>query len=189
MAHHVAELMQQSENADTPRARRKARDQAAETILKIWERRATLPKRVNPLSEYGPVLEVVRHLNPTENAFGFYPFRGLMQRDELAAKLFDHLCRLTIILLLMKLPQIPQPSDDDQVAQEHLEETERNLLIQLRSWSGLVPKAPAGTHEARRSRKPRGTGQQQLTDIALGLVEQTSQILTDLQADLRNDTA
>lgn len=45
MAHHLAELIDEAESGSTPAERLRARKSATETILKIWEHRASLPGR------------------------------------------------------------------------------------------------------------------------------------------------
>jgi hypothetical protein len=55
MAHHLAELIDKTENAATAKDRQKASKAATETILKIWERRALLPETAYPLAPYTSV--------------------------------------------------------------------------------------------------------------------------------------
>jgi hypothetical protein len=52
MAHHLAELINKAENGATGTERVRARKNATETILKIWEHRASLPGNAYPLAPY-----------------------------------------------------------------------------------------------------------------------------------------
>jgi hypothetical protein len=78
MAHRVAELMQQAEQAETLAEQESAKQECSELILRIWERRAVLP--------YGrPLAEVAEFLRK----FTSSPPRFDRQRTELEEKTWD----------------------------------------------------------------------------------------------------
>jgi hypothetical protein len=58
MAHHLAELMVKAAEEADPGLRLNAQDRAVETILKIWERRKTLPRDADPLKRYERVVDL-----------------------------------------------------------------------------------------------------------------------------------
>ena len=64
MAHHLAELINKAENGATGTERVRARKNATETILKIWEHRASLPGNAYPLAPYKDILKVLDRLRP-----------------------------------------------------------------------------------------------------------------------------
>jgi hypothetical protein len=64
LAHHVAELIRDAENAKDDEARREAAKLATETILKIWDHRFNLPGDVNPLARYREALQALLELRP-----------------------------------------------------------------------------------------------------------------------------
>ncbi len=64
LAHHVAELIRDAEEAKDGEARKEAAQLATETILKIWDHRANLPGDANPLARYREALQVLLELRP-----------------------------------------------------------------------------------------------------------------------------
>jgi hypothetical protein len=102
MAHHLAELIDEAENGAPAAERLRARKNATETILKIWEHRASLPLSAYPLAPYKDVLKVLDRLWPNDNPFRRFGPPAETKREQLAADLFDGLSRLIIALLLMK---------------------------------------------------------------------------------------
>lgn len=63
MAHYIAELMQEAEQA-VEEERIEKRRVCAEAILSLWKHRAGLAEHSTPLSEFRPLLEFLRDLNP-----------------------------------------------------------------------------------------------------------------------------
>jgi hypothetical protein len=70
MAHHVAELMVKAAEESDPDLRQKAEDRAVETILKIWEKRKTLPRDVDPLMRYERVVDLFVQLEEPPKPWG-----------------------------------------------------------------------------------------------------------------------
>jgi hypothetical protein len=70
MAHHVAELMVKAAQESDPDLRQKAQDRAVETILKIWERRKTLPGDADPLKRYERVVNLFVQLEEPPKPWG-----------------------------------------------------------------------------------------------------------------------
>src|ERR1700687_4477359 len=60
LAHHLAELMKETKKKKKSATQRaKAREQAAKLILKIWDRRTSLPGNAYPLARYKDILRVL----------------------------------------------------------------------------------------------------------------------------------
>ena len=185
MSHHVAELIDQSENGDTEGDRLEARKRATETILRIWEHRAALPGKAYPLSSYKDILQVLEHLKPSDNPFWEYGYPNSTTRDQLAGRLFDYLTRLTITLLLMKLPPDGGPVEADSVVKDSLDETEQRILISIQSWVKLLEIEKSGNVKADKNKRKHGNPN--LANIALELIDQSNEVLVELQTNIRND--
>ena len=67
LAHHVAELIRNAEEAKDAETRKESGKLATETILKIWDHRTTLPGDVNPLARYREALQALLELRPNPN--------------------------------------------------------------------------------------------------------------------------
>jgi hypothetical protein len=117
MAHHLAELIDKAENGTTAAERLRARKNATETILKIWEHRTSLPGNAYPLAPHKELLKVLDRLRPDDNPFRYFGLPAETKRDRLAADLFDGLSRLIIALLLMKV--ISNCDDRQNTGTEH----------------------------------------------------------------------
>jgi hypothetical protein len=142
MSHHLAELIDKAESGVTPAERSKARISVTETILKIWEHRASLPRKAYPLAPYEELLKLLDRLRPGDNPFRYFGPPAETKRDHLAADLFDGLSRLIIALLLMKLPPGAESANVDTAAIEALSETEQHVLAALQQWSELFAPMP-----------------------------------------------
>lgn len=59
MAYHLAELIDQAENGVTAAERSRARENATEVIVKLWEHRASLPGKAYPLAPFKEVLRIL----------------------------------------------------------------------------------------------------------------------------------
>jgi hypothetical protein len=184
MAHHLAELLDKAENGATATERLRARKNATETTLKIWERRALLPGNAYPLAPYKDILKVLDRLRPADNTFRYFGPPAETKRDRLAADLFDSLSRLIIALLLMKLPPGEDPTRVDAPAIEALSETEQHVLTALQQWSELF--APT-SKSSERTRKNKGdkAAKVNLTEAALQLIDSTSTTLVELRSELQ----
>ena len=157
MAHHLAELIDKAENGATGAERLRARKSATETILKIWEHRASLPGNAYPLAPYQELLKVLDRLRPNDNPFRYFGPPAETKREQLAADLFDGLSRLIIALLLMKLSPGEESAKVDTAAIEALSETEQRVLMALQQWSDLFAPASKSSERTRKGKK-RGSG-------------------------------
>ena len=66
MAHYIAELMQDAEQAIAEERIDKMRT-CSEAIVSLWQHRAESPEFSTPLSEFRPLMEFLRDLNPKSN--------------------------------------------------------------------------------------------------------------------------
>ena len=184
MAHHLAELINKAENGATGTERVRARKNATETILKIWEHRASLPGNAYPLAPYKDVLKVVDRLRPNDNPLRHFGPPAKTKWEQLTAVLFDRLSRLTIALLLMKLPPGGEPTQVDAAATGALSEAERHLLTALRHWSELFVSTPKGSGRTRRGKQGE-TAKVNLAAAAVSLIDGITTTLVELRSELQ----
>lgn len=184
MAHHLAELIDNAENGATATERSRARKNATETTLKIWEHRASLPDNAYPLAPYKDILKVLERLRPTDNPFRHFGPPDETKRERLAADLFDGLARLIIALLLMKLPPGEESTQVDAAAIEALSETERHVLTALQQWSELFISTPKGSGRTRRGKRG-GGATVNLNKAAVSLVDSITTTLAELRRELQ----
>jgi hypothetical protein len=62
MAHYLAELIFDAENATDPNARKSAQEKCCETISRLWDHRASFPRSARPLANLELVLDAIRQL-------------------------------------------------------------------------------------------------------------------------------
>jgi hypothetical protein len=184
MAHHLAERIGKAENGATGTERVRARKNATETILKIWEHRASLPGNAYPLAPYEELLKVIDRLRPNDNPFRHFGHPTETKRERLAAALFDRLSRLIIALLLIKLPPSEEAATVDEAAVEALSETEQHVLTALQQWSELFAPTPKSSG---RTRKNKGgcAAKVSLDEAALQLIDSILTTLVELRSELQ----
>ncbi len=185
MAHHLADLLAKADNGATGAERLRARKSATETILKIWEHRASLPGNAYPLAPYQEILKVLDRLRPNDNPFRYFGPPAETKREQLAADLFDSLSRLIIALLLMKLPPGEESTKVDTAAVQALSETEQRVLMALQQWSDLFAPAPKSSERTRNGKK-RGSGATvNLNKAAVSLLDSITATLAELRRELQ----
>jgi hypothetical protein len=185
MAHHLAELITKAESGATGTERVWARKNATETILKIWEHRASLPGNAYPLAPYKDILKVLDRLRPADNPFRYFGPPAETKRERLAADLFDSLSRLIIALLLMKLPPGEESTQVDAAAIEALSETERHVLTALQQWGELFTSTDKSTGRTRKGKRGSGGATVNLNEAAVSLVKSIMTTLVELRSELQ----
>lgn len=124
LMHYIAELITKAEKEKDSSLGRAAKKEASETILKLWEHRATLTGRANPMEEYGSALKLLRSLRKD----GFFVFGGLDDGGDPIEAFRAGSAALLSSLLVLGLPD--QRSEQD-VAARHLSDVERTLIREL----------------------------------------------------------
>lgn len=137
LAHHLAELMKEAANKKKSSGHRaEARKQAANLIMKIWDRRMSLPGNAYPLAKYRNVLRVLDLLRPSANP---WQRQNGNRYQILAAKIFDNLCHLTILLLLVDRPPArKRKSSRRNTSVKFLSKIEQAILKDLEGWPAVV---------------------------------------------------
>ena len=139
MAHHVAELMERATGEPNPELRRKAQDQAVETILKIWERRASLPRDADPLKKYARIVDLLVQLEEPPNPWSD---RKRTSAETACLQLFVDLRRILDVMLTIEgcPPHFLQVASLDAVApfQTHSEKKLVQLIRELMAKPDLI---------------------------------------------------
>lgn len=104
MAHYLAELIDRAETGSTEEIRSSARRQAFDTILKIWEKRAALPGKANPLAAYKDILKVLERMHPGRNPFVQSGWNTEKNVDRIIVEIYYGFSRLIPAILIMDSP-------------------------------------------------------------------------------------
>lgn len=138
MAHHLAELIHESENGKTVAKQTKAKKQATETILKIWDHRKALPREAYPLTKFEDLLNIIDRLRISNNPYRYYS-GNFNEIDLIASKLFDNFARLIPSLLFMKREFLESQKTVNNVAIEALDKEEAQIWMGLQEWMVIFP--------------------------------------------------
>ena len=180
MAHHVAELIRNAEEAETRAEQQKNQRLAVDTILKIWESRASLPGDAYPLSGFRDVARIISVLTPSANPFRF---NAQDSRQAIAADLFSSLTRLIIVLLFMEAPRIPRKMNS--TALKALSDEERRVLLALDEWVRILPMSDK-SKKRKRTRNNKISSKMDFQGVAIGWVEHISQVLDNLKQQMKS---
>lgn len=128
MAHHLVQLIEQAKRTDG--TQNEADQEAANLILKLWDRRNSLPDTADPLSKLRRVIDIINLLDP--NSSPFYP-QSRDKREADLALLFDGLRQLVVqgVLLISDQKEIP-PYTESTFA--FLSEEEQQIIVALNGW-------------------------------------------------------
>ena len=133
MAHHLAEVMREAENAEESN-KELAREQAVELILKLWSHRQSLPGGASPLNDLKTVMSVIGQLGQAASPYQRY---SADETEKLLAKIFDGL-RLVVahgILLIAGTKELP---DDLDAAGPFLNDEEQQFIGAVKGWLDYV---------------------------------------------------
>lgn len=129
MAHHLAEVMQEAENAEGGN-KELARERAVELILKLWSHRRSLPGGAYPLNDLKTVMSVIGRL---QQAASPYQRHSADETEKLLARIFDGLRLIVVhgILLISETKELP---DDLDAAAPFLDDEERQFIGAVEGW-------------------------------------------------------
>jgi hypothetical protein len=181
LAHHLAELMYQAENGKTSAQRSKARQQATETILKIWEHRRFLPRDAYPLAKYQDVLKVIERLKIGNDPYRFYGHNFQNTTDQITSMLFDDFTRLILTLLFRKINHLEEQKKINSTVIETLDEEEQHVWFAIQEWFTLFPNENDDDKPDKKNRKRKKSEKIDLNKNALELIDNIMNSLTELQ--------
>jgi len=188
MSHHLAELINKAETSSTARERERVQKSVIETILNIWDHRASIPGEVYPLESYKDVLKMLELLKPDSNPFSPFWYHDGTKVDQLAASLFDSLTRIIIATLLMKLEPQKRFVEVDRAVFDALTETEKHVLTSIQEWGSLFEvEEKRTTRRARKDKEQAGDQNIDLYNITLKLIEETIISLEKLRSEIRKN--
>jgi len=135
LAHHVAELIAEAQNAKTAGSRREAGTRAVEVILKIWEHRDVLPGHSNPLARFREMLSV---LDSSRDMFSNLKRQKGTRREVLAGDVYSRVSKLRRAIQLLDVTPAPDKTPFGDNAVLFLSDEERRLLKILDRWPDLL---------------------------------------------------
>ncbi|MGW5959346.1 hypothetical protein [Methylorubrum thiocyanatum] len=166
----MAELFRRIDEAPSKEDRADAEARTVETILRIWSHRTALPRGYPPALRED-ALKVLSDLRPSNNPFDLFRRSGNVW-DAAAKRLFDTLNRLTIALLVIRLPD---PPNEDHPVVAHLDPDEQRIIAALRDRSALIRPRSDGASD---NEDPR--------DIAIGLTDDLMETIVQLKSALES---
>jgi hypothetical protein len=126
LAHHVAELIVSAEKEQSPARRKKAAEQAVDTIVRIWSQRDHLPGNANPFAPYRSILQILSALTASDGSW------RANTPDHPITNLYRRFPRLVRALLVLQLPRSGKGSRKArQIVHQFLEADESRLLHQF----------------------------------------------------------
>lgn len=102
MSHYLAELIDKAENGSV-QEQKEASAVAVDTILKVWEHRASLPGNAYPLSHFKDIIGILDVLRPNASPWEMNRLNGF---NSIAADIYSYLCRITVGLLSENLERL-----------------------------------------------------------------------------------
>ena len=129
MAHYLAEVIQESERLEGE-ARVAAEKRAVDLILRLWERRQSLPNCAYPLNALREVTSVLGRLES-----GTSPFSGgsRSQQEVLLAKVYEGL-QLIVIQGVLAIAGTKKLGEDVDPVKTFLDAEERQFLEAVEGW-------------------------------------------------------
>ena len=133
MAHHLAEVLQEAENAEGD-DKELARGRAVDLILKIWSHKQSLPGGAYPLNDLEPVLSVLGQLSSQ-------PPRHWLRRsgetEELLARIYNGL-RYVVGGGAILASKIKEGLGELDEFLPLLDDDERQIIEDVKSWIDYV---------------------------------------------------
>jgi hypothetical protein len=124
MAHHLARLILEADDASPAQKRNAARKKAEQLILQLWEQRASLPAHADPMTRYKSALTTLESLS--SNAAPWQR-NSAVKLHSLVADLHDSVSKLIYGVLLSEMaPEMPRKEYED-LAVSFLSHTEQRI--------------------------------------------------------------
>ena len=179
MSHHIAELINSAEFADTQSKKRRLEQEAVDTICKVWARRSEYQNRINPVHELEPVINITKTLAPDSSPW--------VRRDQSTYQLYDTFRRLIICQLLRRAESIESFStaiERSQNTTKFQSEEEKELLSTFATWMAIMSSDSNQNIAVDDSAEPEAID---LDEICMQLVEQARRALDALESQLKED--
>lgn len=131
MSHHLAEMIDNTENEINPEKRAESQNQVADLILKIWKHRTTLGGDAYPLSKFKNIIDAVSILSPEANV---WKANKIGKYESLAAETFTMLKDLYRALYFVEFVELKSVKNK-QVPPSVLSDEEQKAYEILISWA------------------------------------------------------
>jgi len=89
IGHYIAELIDKVENATTEKERKAFQKECFETILKLWDKRSTLPVESMPLGRIKPAIDILHEFKRQKDIWEQMRFADSSSWESLAVKIYD----------------------------------------------------------------------------------------------------
>ena len=89
MGHYIAELIGKVEHAKTEKERKTFQKECFETILKLWDKRSTLPIEGMPLKRINPAIDILNELKRQREIWEQIRLADSISWESLAVKIYD----------------------------------------------------------------------------------------------------
>jgi hypothetical protein len=143
LAHHVAELIARAEATEEPNGRATGLAEAVDTILRIWQHRAAVANRLDPLIDLRPAIQVLRTLG--QEVPPWPRFSG-HKRSDASWRAYQALRRLTICLALLELEgreAVRRTAGRTRSIADHLSDEEKEIIAGVELWAAVADEGPA----------------------------------------------
>ena len=184
MAHHLADLLNEADNAEGT-AKAAVEDRAVDLVLKLWLHRRALPEAVDPLGGLREVIQVLELLSPDANPWRRYS--NPSSHAELLRETFHVLAKVVAMGALLVGRAEPTESSQEQVA--GLSDEERHLLEMLEQWTPFVDDATKPDMYEVLARQPEQTDQLAVMDPEAKLPPNESEEKADLRRAILDELA
>ncbi len=155
--------------------RRKASKEAADLVLKIWDRRAVLPGSSNPLARYN---EAVNVLNALGQAYRPWPSRTTNRWGTVAATLYRRMSEAIQLMCSDVLPTSRRKVPS--LVIRRLSPKERLLLKRLEGWLDDSPAAAKNIG----AKKRKTVGAAEIKKLLIALLDDTIKQLRGFRREL-----
>jgi hypothetical protein len=126
IAHYLAELIAKAEREDDSPAGKQAKSEASSLVFKLWEHRAELSGRANPMLQ---LEDAVKQLNAMD-ADGFFSYGVSKIKDSPLEEFQESSNKLFSSLFLLALPNEIAKGD---IAERNLSNVEKKIIKKLDS--------------------------------------------------------
>ncbi|WGS45249.1 hypothetical protein LFL97_21105 [Burkholderia sp. JSH-S8] len=121
LLHYIAELIVKADTECGSPSGAEARREAGQVILRLWEHRATLSGRANPMEEYRSALQLLRSLRKD----GFFVFDG---PDDIGDPVESFRAGSAALLSSLIVMRLPDDKGEQDATKKHLSGVERDLI-------------------------------------------------------------
>jgi hypothetical protein len=173
MAHQLASLMRDAEDAPTEKARSAARKAAQNLIQELWEQRATLPGAADPMARYQRAITTLEVLSPNSLPWQRQSADALHAN---IAELHEAVSKLIYGVILLDVSSDLPRGEFEKLALPFLERTEQRLVYLLGKLSITI----ADPNEGEKADQPASI-EERIAAAQQTLLAKASKALTKLQ--------